>query len=115
MMETMESTKEAFYVQQGCCIRCGAPQEIAPTLIGWRANEELTECYWIRQPQTPDELEQAIKIIHTQDLGCHRYAGTNPKIIRRLPSDQCDFPSLGLFHSIWRLAYGWYRIFRDSH
>jgi hypothetical protein len=108
----MESRNGDFYVQQGCCLSCGVPQEVAPTLVGWRDNQNSTDCYWIRQPRTPDELEQAIKIIHAQELDCHRYAGTDPKVIRRLPAAQCDFGSIGVFDSIWRRLYGWYQLFR---
>src|SRR5262245_53212353 len=105
----METLKQDFYVQQGCCVSCGVPQTVAPTLVGWREVPGLTECYWIRQPRTSDELEQAIRIIHEQELGCHRYAGTDPKVVRRLPAAQCDFPSLGLFDSLFR----WFRLFRS--
>ena len=108
----MESHKGDFYVQQGCCLSCGVPQAVSPTLVGWRDTHNSTDCYWIRQPRTPDELEQAITVIHAQELDCHRYAGTDPKVIRRLPPAQCDFPSVGLFDSLWRRVYGWYQLFR---
>jgi len=110
----MDSRKEEFYVQQGRCLSCGVSQEVAPTLVGWRDVQNSTDCYWIRQPRTPDELEQAIKVVRAQELDCHRYAGTNPKIVRRLPTAQCDFSSVGLFDSLWRLVHDWYRLFRES-
>ena len=78
-----------FYVQATCCMSCGVPQEIAPDLVGW-TNENRTECYWLKQPMTPDELDRAVKIIHTQELGCHRYSGKDPAILRRLPAEDCD-------------------------
>jgi hypothetical protein len=78
-----------FYVQDACCTRCGVPQAIAPDLVGW-TNENLTQCHWLRQPQMADELDRAIKIIHTQELGCHRYGGKDPAILRRLPAEDCD-------------------------
>lgn len=78
-----------FYVQDACCMSCGVPQAIAPDLVGW-TNENLTQCYWLKQPQTADELDRAIKIIHTQELGCHRYGGKDPAILRRLPAEDCD-------------------------
>ena len=80
-----------FCVQDTCCMSCGVPQSIAPDLVGW-TNENLTECYWLKQPRTPDELDRAIKIIHTQELGCHRYGGKDPAILRRLPAEDCDHP-----------------------
>ena|ERR1700740_1150905 len=108
----MESCQGNFYVQQGCCLSCGVPQSVAPTLVGWRDTENSTECYWIRQPRTAEQLEQAIRIIHEQELDCHRYAGTDPKVIRKLPPSQCDFPSIGLFDRLRRSVYRWYQLFR---
>jgi hypothetical protein len=69
---------------------CGAPQAIAPELVGWR-DEEATSCYWIRQRETADEPDRAVKISHTQELGCHRYLGREPAILERLPREACDF------------------------
>jgi len=37
------------------------------------------------QPQTSDELDRAIKIIHSQELGCHRYSD-NGDVVPRLAS-----------------------------
>jgi hypothetical protein len=108
----MEPRDQHFYVLQDCCITCGVPQAVAPTLVGWRETEGMTQCYWIRQPETPDEVEQAIQIFDQQEVGCHRYAGTDSKIIRRLPPGQCDFPKLGLLDSFLRLVGRWYRDFR---
>jgi hypothetical protein len=94
MIRISENTKAKsavgdFYVQATCCMSCGVPQGIAPDLVGW-TNEKLTQCYWLKQPKTPDELDRAIKIIHTQELGCHRYSGKDPAILRRLPAEDCD-------------------------
>jgi hypothetical protein len=40
---------------------------------------------------TPKELDQAIAVLLTQELGCHRYTGTDPEILRRLPPECCDY------------------------
>lgn len=69
---------------------CGVPQSIAPELVGWR-DDTSGLCYWIRQPETAEEVEKAIKIIHTQELGCHRYGGDDRAILKRLPREECDF------------------------
>jgi len=78
-----------FYVQAACCISCGVPQAVAPDLVGW-TNEKFPQCYWLKQPQTADELDRAIKVIHTQEIGCHRYSGNDPEILQRLPAEGCD-------------------------
>jgi hypothetical protein len=78
-----------FYVEETCCFSCGVPQAIAPDLVGW-TNESLEQCYWVKQPQTADEIDRAIRIIHEQEIGCHRYSGSDGTILRRLPAEQCD-------------------------
>jgi hypothetical protein len=85
-----ESGSGDFYVQDTCCTSCGVPQSIAPDLVGW-TDENLPQCYWLKQPQTADELDRAVKIIHTQELGCHRYSGSDPAILQRLPAGDCDY------------------------
>jgi hypothetical protein len=97
-----QSAPGDFYVEQECCISCGVPQMIAPDLVGWTSKEI---CYWIKQPHTPDELDRAIQVIHTQDVGCHRYAGSDKTILKKLPREDCDYfrPELK-FSSVRALA-----------
>lgn len=76
-----------FYVQQGCCTYCGVPQKVAPDLVGLTKEEH---CYWIKQPETLPELNQAIELLRSQELGCHRYAGSDPSLLAQLPSEDCD-------------------------
>ena len=90
-----------FYVEEECCITCGVPQSIAPELVGW-TDAELPSCYWIRQPETAEEVEKAIKIIHDQELGCHRYAGDDAEILKRLPRRECDY-----YHPENAFRYRW--------
>ena|ERR1700758_1003042 len=84
-----------FYVENRCCMACGVPESIAPELIG-RTGEEVWHCYWKKQPKTNEEIKQAIDILHTQELGCHRYAGSDSKILKRLPRECCDAFSIPL-------------------
>ena len=94
-----ESGSGDFYVEETCCMSCGVPQAIAPDLVRW-TNEDLQQCHWVKQPQTADELDRAIQIIHAQEIGCHRYSGSDPAILRRLSAEQCDQvrPDLKLSH-----------------
>jgi hypothetical protein len=82
-------TTEDFYVQPGCCTSCGVPQSVAPDLVGW-TNENHPQCYWIKQPENAAELNQAIKLFQTQELGCHRYSGNDPAVLQKLPAEDCD-------------------------
>jgi len=82
-----------FYVEFGCCTACGVPESIAPEMFAYDSTQH---CYVKRQPQSGDDLERALKILRTQDLGCVRYGGTDSEIRRRLAeageSSACDFP-----------------------
>jgi hypothetical protein len=80
-----------FYVENGQCLSCGVPHVVAPTLIGW-VDEEKSHCYWKKQPETPQELEQAIGVLDAQELDCHRYAGSDPRILDRSLLMFCDYP-----------------------
>jgi hypothetical protein len=73
------------------------PIAAAPDLIGWTDAREL-HCYWKKQPETAYELNQAFKIFEGQELGCHRYAGNDPEIQKRVGYENCDDRSL----PIWR-------------
>lgn len=80
-----------FYVVNGECLACGVPHVVAPDLVGW-ADEQMAHCFWKKQPETPTELERAIAVLEAQELGCHRYAGTDPAILNRVLSTYCDYP-----------------------
>lgn len=76
-----------FYVEDGYCLSCGVPEAIAPELI---SHAEDQHCYWKKQPDTQLELQKAIQILHAQELGCHRYRGNDPAILKSLPPSCCD-------------------------
>jgi hypothetical protein len=69
---------------------CGVPHVLAPELMDC-TDEKYWHCFWKRQPVTPKELDQAIAVLLTQELGCHKYTGTDPEILRRLPPECCDY------------------------
>ena len=85
---------------------CGVPEAIAPDLIGHAGDQH---CYWKKQPGTQQELQKAIEILHSQELGCHRYRGNDPAILKLLPPDCCDVISPPMPPSrtkTWNLAAG---------
>jgi len=81
-----------FYVEDKCCLSCGVPQVAAPDLVEWVDDRKFLHCRWKKQPSTPEELEQAFAIFDGQELGCHRYAGTDPAIRDRIGVENCDYP-----------------------
>jgi hypothetical protein len=85
-----ECERGDFYVASDCCLFCGVPQAAAPDLIGW-TDDKYALCYWKKQPETSEELEQAIAVLSGQDVGCHRYAGRDPAVQLRIGGGNCDF------------------------
>jgi len=57
-----------------------------PTLVGW-VDDERSHCCSKKEPETPQELEQAIGVLDVQELGCHRYNGHDPAILKRVAVD----------------------------
>lgn len=86
-----------FYVEDGCCTACGVPEAIAPEMFAYDAS---THCYVKRQPETVAELESALQVVRSQELGCVRYRGTDSVVLRRLAeageSATCDHPLAGV-------------------
>ncbi len=83
-----ESVAGDFYVVNGECITCGTPHVIAPDLVGWAKDEK--HCCWKKQPETAEELERAIEVIKVSEVGCHRYAGTDPAVMTQIGREFCD-------------------------
>lgn len=52
-------------------------------------------CYFIKQPETDQEIEQAINTIAVSCVSAVRYGGTDQKIIKRLYDlkleSECDY------------------------
>jgi hypothetical protein len=84
-----------FYVEDQACITCGAPEVEAPSLVCFSEGES-THCYFRKQPETMDEVEQAIRAMWASCVRALRYGGNDPGILRRLAelglTEQCDHP-----------------------
>lgn len=87
-----QSAPGDFYVVYDECVCCGAPHAVAPELIGWAENVDTCHCVWKRQPQTAQEIEDAIGVILVSEVACHRYAGDDQRVIDRLGWEYCDSP-----------------------
>ena len=79
-----------FYVEDECCLACGVHEELAPGLFDW----DGLHCYVSRQPATPVELEGMLEAVDAAEVGCVRYRGADPSILRRLAendlTERCD-------------------------
>ena|ERR1051326_519346 len=74
-----------FYSVDQQCMLCGRPHTVSPDLLTWDRDDKgrAIHCYFKKQPENPDELEQAIKALEIS-CGSLRYRGDNPEVIRRL-------------------------------
>lgn len=75
------SVEGDFYAEKDSCIVCGAPQDIAPDLVG---KDEEGACIWKKQPTTPEEFDRAINVLNGSCCDAHRYAGTDEAIWSRI-------------------------------
>ena len=86
-----ENVPGPFYVEEDMCILCGAPEAVAPNLVGMNEHH----CYFKKQPTNSTELEQAIEAVNVCCCGAYRYSGEDPHVIRKLDrwaSDKADRP-----------------------
>ncbi|HZR28820.1 MAG TPA: ferredoxin [Terriglobales bacterium] len=70
------------------CISCGAPEAVAPDLVGFyetpSGNGFYSHCYFKKQPQTKEELERAVKAVQACCVGSYYYAGSDPEVKKML-------------------------------
>ncbi|MDQ2687476.1 MAG: ferredoxin [Armatimonadota bacterium] len=78
-----------FYVVNGDCLTCGLAEAEAPELI--ESVETHGHCYYKRQPETTEEVEQAIMAMAVSETAAHRYGGNDPVILRRLKMLGCEW------------------------
>lgn len=80
-----------FYTT-GQCMACEAPEHEAPDLLAPLTDGNHTT-YFVRQPQTPREIERACRAIEVCCLDDLRYGGPDRAIIARLGNNPrvCDF------------------------
>lgn len=77
-------TKELFTVLPNECVACGAPELVAPDLMEQHGDlQEYWQCRFLRQPQTPNEFEQAIAAVNASCCGAVVYLGSDPEILAR--------------------------------
>lgn len=81
-----------FYVVNGECMSCGAPEMHAPNLM---SHDSRGHCFFNRQPASPHETDEAIESTWASCCGALRYGGTDDRVLIRLAelglAEQCDF------------------------
>ncbi len=81
-----------FYVVNGECMSCGAPEMHAPNLM---SHDSHGHCFFTQQPANAHETDEAIEATWASCCGALRYGGTDAGIMIRLAeldlAEQCDF------------------------
>lgn len=85
-----KSVPGPFYTT-GECLACTVPEQEAPDLLA-PLDEENSDTYFVRQPQTPEEVQRACFAARVCCVSAIRYGGTDPEIIRLLGNreEYCD-------------------------
>jgi hypothetical protein len=80
----------SFYTT-GECLACGTPESEAPEFLAPLAGDNY-DTYFVRQPETAEEIERACRAATVCCANAVRYGGSDPDIIRRLGNrpDHCD-------------------------
>jgi hypothetical protein len=74
-----------FFVEDGMCIACTVPEHEAPELMAHAEGRDLIyHCYFRRQPETPEEVEHAIRAVCVSCCGAVQYGGSDPSILDRV-------------------------------
>lgn len=73
-----------FYVRANECLICYLCVEEAPDLMTGGDTAEDCDCYFTRQPQTPEEIERALRAIEFCCIQAVAYDGDDPTILARI-------------------------------
>ena len=77
-----------FYVEDGCCLRCGVWEDIASDLLAWHGRGMTRHCYVARQPETDEEIGRMIEAMQVNEVDCIRVRGCSAKLARRLKAER---------------------------
>lgn len=83
-----------FYVEDGCCITCGVPVEIAPDMFAWADADN--HCFVRCQPTRADQVDRMIEAMGSAEVDCIRFRGSDLALARRIAeagfAECCDTP-----------------------
>jgi len=71
-----------FYVMDGYCLACQAPEHEAPDLMANTEASGMYHCFFQKQPSSPEEVDRAINAVCVGCCGAVRYGGKDPAILR---------------------------------
>jgi hypothetical protein len=73
----------------GDCLSCEVPELEAPTLLA-PLTDENSDTYFVKQPETEEEIEMACNAINSCCVSALRYGGNDPNVLARLSQGDCD-------------------------
>ena len=87
-----------FYVEEGQCINCEAPLNLATDLFGFfLAPPDVrgcNHCYVKKQPATPGEMDRMVQAMVHSCCGAVRYCGDDAAVLQKLTqagyANRCD-------------------------
>ena len=77
-----KNVEGAFFVVNGECIACVAPEHEAPDLMGF--DQDAHHCYFKKQPVRAEEIERATRAVWVSCCGAVQYSGNDPAVHRRI-------------------------------
>ena len=77
----IENVPGPFYVEDGCCMACDIPFQLAPEMFSY---DKEHHCYVSKQPENKSELDRIIRTLMSSEVECIRYRGTDDKVLVRL-------------------------------
>ncbi|MCJ8314002.1 MAG: ferredoxin [Pseudomonadales bacterium] len=90
----VENVDGPFYtIDIGSDCGCLLPEAEAPTLLK-TTNDPRDQTYFYRQPETKEEIENAIEAINICPIHDIRYGGRDPEIIKLIEPSQTDYKIL---------------------
>ena len=88
--ERLPQNAEGPWYTNGECLACGLPESLAPDLLA-ELGPDNADTYFVRQPETEEEVERACRAAESCCVNALRYGGKDARIIRRLGPDCCDW------------------------
>jgi hypothetical protein len=76
-----QNAEGPFYVEDGLCMGCGAPEAEANGLM---SHDATGHCFFVLQPTSSEEVDSAIRATWASCCGAIRYGGDDLAIITRL-------------------------------
>ncbi len=84
-----------FYAEclrDGECNNCFLPQLEAPNIVGYAGEHPQNgQCYFKRQPESPEELQRACEAVEMACCEGLRYGGRDETVIAALKGFNCDY------------------------